>query len=163
MSIPETERCIFCGEEPTTVEDVFPLWLNKRLPRRNTRVMAVSAAGAPALGPATTFKSIAYRAQAKVVCSPCNNRWMSGIEKRAGDCLKLLLFGTLAASLDNQSQLRLATWAMLKSLLVPYLQDDGGPPRGRPRRFRPAPDPGIVPAAHYAEFHEKRQPLLRIV
>ena len=158
MSVPETKRCIFCGGSPTTVEDVFPLWLNNKLPRRNTRVTAVRAAGAPGLGPATTFKSIAYRAKAKVVCGPCNNVWMSGIENRASTCLKSMLFSSLAVSLDNQSQLRLATWAMLKGLLVPYLEDDGAPPRGRAPRFRPTADPRIVPSAHYDEFEKKREP-----
>lgn len=158
MSVPETDQCIFCGGDPTTIEDVFPLWLNRKLPRRNTRVTAVRAAGSPVLGPVTAFKSIAYRARAKVVCGSCNSIWMSGIEDRASACLKAMLFGTLAVSLDNQSQLRLATWAMLKALLVPYLQEDGPPPLGPSQPFRPASDPGIVPAAHYAEFHDKREP-----
>ena len=158
MSIPETTRCVFCGGFPTTVEDVFPLWLTRKLPRRNAHVTAARAVGATALGPVNVFKSIAYRAQAKVVCAPCNTRWMSGIEKRASECLKSLLFGSLAVSLDNHSQLRLATWAMLKALLVPYLQDSGTPKQGRPPQFRLVPDPRIVPAVHYSEFERKREP-----
>jgi len=52
----------------------------------------------------------------KVVCKPCNNGWMSGIEAAAKPSLEPMLAGKRIL-LDQRAQMNLATWAALKVMI----------------------------------------------
>jgi hypothetical protein len=139
LNITEAPGCIFCGSSPTEVEDVFPKWVKKLLPRQKG-ITAVAAD--PITGVVTYYPGIAYDARAKVVCKPCNNRWMSDIEHRASRYMKPMVFGFLSVPLSSTAQTQLATWALLKSFLIPYV----------------LPDSQYVPQTHYAEFQHLKKP-----
>jgi len=67
---------------------------------------------------------------------------MSDIEHQASRYLKPMLFGSLSVAISPVAQTWLATWALLKSSLIPYV----------------LPDPQYVPQGHYSEFHRLKKP-----
>src|SRR5271156_2823255 len=83
-----------------------------------------------------------------VVCRPCNNDWMSGLETAAELILRPLMLGK-ATHLDRRSQTILATWACMKNMVAEFSSpetratDTAGLERMRrkqlpPRRERPS-------------------------
>lgn len=52
----------------------------------------------------------------RVVCASCNNGWMSGIESRAKEILRLLIIGGEGV-LDSEMQQQLAIWMTLKTIV----------------------------------------------
>jgi len=55
----------------------------------------------------------------RVVCRPCNNDWMNGLEAATKPILRPLMLGK-AAHLDRGSQTILATWACMKNMVAEF-------------------------------------------
>jgi hypothetical protein len=143
LRIPSVPACIFCGSGPTEVEDVIPKWMQAKLPRGLPKGQGVMTIAGDEKVPLTTHKSMPYNQRAKVVCRPCNNHWMSDIEDRASGHLKPMMFQDGDIVLDRAAQQKVATWGVLKTMLVPYL----------------APKPDRIVPDHYAEFRRIKEPL----
>jgi hypothetical protein len=115
----DTERCIFCGKRETTREHVYPVWSRKYLlPSSNAKnAFSIQARYRNRLESAT-FKVKPLRDwQPKCVCADCNNGWMSALERRLEPIMAPLIEGT-RTSLDDQQKEDIATWAILKVMVV---------------------------------------------
>jgi hypothetical protein len=118
--LPRYDVCVFCGETPTTREDVIPRWLVKVLrpaPGATRRV-------------GNTFRNrtdlASKRAQpvnsigmgkVKCVCQRCNGGWMKRLEESAKPVLQPIL-REVPRRLPPADQGTLAAWAMKTSLMV---------------------------------------------
>ena len=135
-----TDECVFCGNRPTTVEDVWPKWIGRYLGRRPTRTIT----GGTRVPISTPFKSLSNLAKAQCVCRACNTTWMSQIEKRTSKLIKVMFNETIALQLggaSDGSQYRVAQWAMKTALMLQYVHPDD-----------------CIPAAVFREFYATRQP-----
>ena len=90
---------------------MFPSWLVKLV---GQHALLVSGPGGR-----ETKKVINLRLKARVVCSTCNNGWMSRIEERVKPVLGPMLTGH-AAALDSAAQVALARWAIKTSMVMEY-------------------------------------------
>jgi hypothetical protein len=132
--------CVFCGGQPVTVEDVFPLWLGDYLGRGPAYRVSAGMGGGQRRG----FRGLSMTARVKRVCRDCNNGWMSRLETEASAVIKPLLNETLAIPLTGGtggSLTLLARWAMKTALMLQYVHRD----------------PAIPPAV-YEQFHSTQLP-----
>ncbi len=121
-----TERCIFCGGQPTTKEHVFSRWTHKLLPQRKPG-RARSEIGlqyVDRLDPKIIKLPGQLRDwQVKCVCGgtnlSCNNGWMRSIENAAAPILTDMILGK-GRRLNLEDQERIATWAILKAMVTSY-------------------------------------------
>jgi hypothetical protein len=60
-------------------------------------------------------------ANVRVVCSNCNNGWMSQIQKNAKPHL-IPLFKGESVWLDKKTQAAIATWAMMSTITAEHIQ-----------------------------------------
>jgi len=115
-------RCVFCGGQPLTVEDVFPLWLGDYLGREPAyRVFSAGIGGGQRRG----FRGLSMTARARRVCRDCNSGWMSSLESEASALIKPLLNETLPIPLTGGSGgnlTLLARWAMKTALMIQCVQ-----------------------------------------
>ncbi len=118
--------CIFCDASELTEEHVFPRWLATIL---TTDMVGtdVTSERTRRSAEATNTKTwpaadVAYYA-IRVVCAPCNNRWMSAIEGAAKPALEPMIRGE-KTTLSPSTQLDLAAWAALKAYVVEYALGD---------------------------------------
>ena len=126
-----SRRCIFCGAGDLSLEDIWPKWISRLLPRKH----AVWHAGQfrmfdpPTEQPKVTgraWKKKRLETTAKVVCKSCNNGWMSGIENNTIPILKNLILGsTRETTLTAEDQRTLAIWVTLR-WMVYETQLEGG-------------------------------------
>jgi hypothetical protein len=121
------------------VEDVWPTWLGKRVTKQDG-ITVYGSPGAPSS--VTSRRTVTYVARAKIVCKECNNMWMSDIETRASEYLKPILFGSLPLALEPNAQRRIAAWALLKTLTLPYCSTDSDQ----------------IPTEHYPAFYRSKMP-----
>jgi len=119
MLLRDTERCVFCGQKPTTKEHIYPKRWHKHLLRRSTTQNSVRIdiryrdriEGA-------IFKIPPLRDwQPKAVCGACNNGWMRELEERLDPLMSRLINGR-KASLSNTDVGDLAMWAIMKVMVV---------------------------------------------
>ena len=119
-------RCIFCGGKNLSKEEIFPHWINRILPPGQTvvrhdkdqmqklvgRQMTRQFSGSGkfqrphGLGP----KAI------KVVCTKCNNGWMSSLQDAAKHPMTPLIHGNWGR-LSDKDCTALATWATMHSMV----------------------------------------------
>jgi len=105
---PKPKRCLFCDRDrPLTNEHVFPDWLRKLgFTGPGTREI-VEDSSTPIFQQGGRFTKVL-----KVVCGPCNNVWMKGIEDAAKPVL-VSMFRAAASgkqvSLDEAAQLATCT------------------------------------------------------
>lgn len=133
-------RCVFCGREPVTAEDVFPLWLGDYLGREPVYRVSAGMAGGQRPG----FRGLSMTARVKRVCRDCNSGWMSRLEDEASALIKPLLNETLVIPLTGGpggSLTLLARWAMKTALMIQYVH--GAP---------------AIPRAVYEYFYATRVP-----
>lgn len=137
---PALQRdCLFCGASgPLTDEHVYGKWLRK---------LGYTGEGVREIVPGDGSKPIVQRGgpfskTLKIVCRPCNNEWMSGMET-AAEPLLTAMFNARGTSvrLDEAAQLTLARWAF-KTAAVTSRVDYSDP----------------FPLAHRREFHHADQP-----
>ncbi len=116
------EHCIFCRmpfgpDRPRSEEHIWPRWMHSLLPEKQ---------GAQRLFDATEllenrpFGRVLHKHfKPRVVCRPCNNEWMSGLETATKPILRPLMLGE-PQHLDRRSQTILATWASLKNMVAEF-------------------------------------------
>jgi hypothetical protein len=119
-----TEPCgAFCRNNTAklTLEDVLPMWYLKR--RQGLGLVThVSWSGA----------GIEHRHQSplkvgvKVVCGPCNNVWMSDIQREASKFLEKMIDGQ-PTILDSDGQRAVATWLMMTAFTWQFAVSGGKP------------------------------------
>src|ERR1043166_1487280 len=90
------KKCIFCGQAPTTKEDVWPTWLKSYLPRDLPHYFASISIINP-FGEITStrkkWQGDPRSRRAKCVCARCNNGWMSRLQERAKPLVLALVRG----------------------------------------------------------------------
>jgi hypothetical protein len=101
-------KCLFCSEDATSKEHVWPQWILKLLPPRR-----------PVRQRLGTGKEVTYSGDFKLkgVCSACNNGWMSELETEVRPILGPLV-QDLSIQLDLEDQKKLARWAFKTAIVL---------------------------------------------
>ncbi len=112
----DQSRCPFCWatEGPTnemTIEDIFPLWLQRTINE---------LAGLPVQVHPNPWPDVTVP-----VCGACNNRWLSTLENDTSVIVKPMLGSTTSATLSGSERVTLATWALKIALLLDCYQAPG--------------------------------------
>jgi hypothetical protein len=120
--VRELEVCIFCGGSEMTEEHLIAAWAHRafaraRKPQNQIRGI-FRGVDQIALSPDEPV------ATAKVVCRPCNNGWVSGVDRDAAVVLKPLIRGGREVVLDTDAQAAVAAW-IYKTALVFDAADNG--------------------------------------
>jgi hypothetical protein len=110
-------RCIFCNGTPISKEHIWPKWMRDYLPRGEgaqvIQELALESGGRVTLRPGPlTRRGDARSQKLKVVCAPCNNGWMGGLQGQAKPIL-LPLLATEQKTLGQLEQKTLASWATM--------------------------------------------------
>lgn len=114
--------CIFCGSGSLSKEHIWPNWANALLTpttpvnRIETRLALSPGEDSPREIYRRDIPEQTIEKQLRIVCEPCNNGWMSGIENACRDLITLLIEGK-PIKLDVISQRLIATWAVLKLMI----------------------------------------------
>ena len=123
-AIAAGQECIFCGDRVSSEEHVWPHWLKDsktidHTPVNHTQsqiLVTVDPIGPDAVGPNTRKFDVKRRGGAAtnrkepVVCAPCNNGWMSRLEKKTKKIL-LPMIDDEPRNLDRDDQRTIARWA----------------------------------------------------
>lgn len=133
------KTCLFCGAVgPLTDEHIYGKWL-RSLGYTGTGVREIipGDGGRPIIQQGGPFSKTL-----KIVCHPCNNEWMSGMETAAGPILTAMFnAGGSSVVLDEADQITLARWAF-KTAAVAAQVDRSDP----------------FPLAHRREFYQTDRP-----
>ena len=119
-----SRRCIFCKNEGSSQEHIFPDWLRVLFPRspadtHMSRTTTWEKAKSGTLYAMPIFKNHKGHSGSKklrVVCRYCNNGWMSRLENRTRPILMRLIQGH-PHRLSTFDQATLAAWAA-KTIMV---------------------------------------------
>jgi hypothetical protein len=108
--------CIFCGNEPTTREHLWPAWAAQLLLLHETVSVQqiLQREGHPKVE--REWNRQPYQEVARVVCARCNNGWMAALEGRTKELVDAMWQGR-ALALQHEEQRTLAAWA-LKTAMV---------------------------------------------
>ncbi|MGW2989347.1 hypothetical protein [Streptomyces goshikiensis] len=126
-------QCLFCSSWADSAEHVFPNWLNK---------LGLGGEGVRQFG--NEVGQIRYEQggpfskKIKVVCRPCNNVWMSGMEAEARPALTRMLAwdGRNPLQFDAAAQRALARWAFKTAAVAAHLESQQTFPLPHCRAFR---------------------------
>ena len=107
VKVVAKRKCLFCNEDATSKEHVWPQWILKLLPSRKPIRQRLGAG-----------KEVTYAGDFKLkgVCSACNNGWMSELETEVRPILGPMV-QDLSVQLDLEDQKKLARWAF-KTVIV---------------------------------------------
>lgn len=123
MSKPP-RHCIFCGRKGASKEHVWPAWLSEVLPPRRFPVGSshpISMNGGRQTRGMMERPGDILSRKLRVVCEPCNNGWMSGVQSQAKGCLSKLV-------LDDWTELKqsdfpaLITWIVMFAMVAEQAQ-----------------------------------------
>jgi len=137
---PAPQRdCLFCGTSgPLTDEHVYGKWLRK---------LGYTGEGVREIVPGDGSERIIQRGgpfskTLKIVCRPCNNEWMSGMET-AAEPLLTAMFNACGSSLrlDETARLTLARWAFKTIANISRINYSDPFPLVHRREFRHAGQP----------------------
>jgi hypothetical protein len=97
-----TEECLFCTNPADSREDMWPLWILRRVNTRETIRRTI--------GEKAPYHTVSRKIRIKSVCTKCNNEWMSNLET---ECIPLLgsLLEDISLNLDSHYQLLASLWA----------------------------------------------------
>ncbi|MCP4539890.1 MAG: hypothetical protein GY832_22350 [Chloroflexi bacterium] len=109
--------CIFCQEQASSKEDIWPQWLTKRFPLSNASRMEAERGGHK-LG--TWQINTPQLLLSKCVCRNCNNGWMSQLEQEMKPIVDSILDERLKV-LDVSSQAVIAVWATKTAMVLETL------------------------------------------
>ena len=115
----KTSSCIFCGKTPVTKEDLFSKWILRLLAREFDTVKCRKGSSSRSSADAYWESDQPNRTVVKCVCRPCNNGWMSELERAAKPTLASLILGE-GVALDTEMQETIAKWATLKAMIGAY-------------------------------------------
>lgn len=122
------KRCIYCGDTERTLEHVFGNWLRKVIPDRHQHGFHQTVRYSTIQGEkiATFREGAAARPgsnlsrKIRLVCSSCNNVWMSKIQNEARPYLIELISGSWD-SLDTEVAVKISTWATMVTINLEFL------------------------------------------
>ncbi|SDG27200.1 hypothetical protein [Pseudonocardia oroxyli] len=116
----QRQMCVFCGTRPAdSKEHTWGKWTQQVLPDPTEQLSHTHMTTSfPTLVDGRTVQVAEFRRQngairahrQRIVCSPCNNGWMSALETSAKTILKPMMFGEPRA-LSPSDQASLALWA----------------------------------------------------
>lgn len=120
-------KCLFCSEERNlTEEHVISKWISKhghvsRAHKKTIHTVSEldpqQVLGAPVYRTSKRFRAgDPLSVKQKVVCSPCNSRWMSDIVKAAQPHLAPLIAGSWP-HLEEDGCTKVAAWAALSTMV----------------------------------------------
>lgn len=121
--------CSFCGTHGRmTQEHATPRWLGRYLAQQfppSGRLEAVRIVSGSDGNPQQYVRPVGGLSfhKAPVVCSRCNNEWMSGLEIAAAPLLKRLARGD-PATLDEEDARLLATWLTKTALIYELVEQE---------------------------------------
>lgn len=104
-----TIKCLFCGNPANSKEDLFPLWVLRKV--NSKELMFRSTESKPAY---TTGGS---RVKIQSVCNPCNNGWMSLLESTNIPIIGQMLEDA-PFTLDISQQIAVVQWATKTSMIL---------------------------------------------
>ena len=126
QNIQPKSVCIFCGKTPLTREHFWSSWMKEVFPqsKHNHHARFESSRDdvilqRPSDGNHKKVTGPPGSWQLKVVCSECNNNWMSQIETEAKPIITELAFGN-PISLSRSEQEILSKWVFLKLIIGEY-------------------------------------------
>ena len=109
--------CMFCQEQASSKEDIWPQWLTKRFPLSEASFMEAERGGQK-LG---TWKNKSPKLlPARCVCGICNNGWMSKLEVEMKPIVESILDKQLRV-LDASSQAVISVWAVKTAMALEAL------------------------------------------
>ena len=113
------KKCVFCTHPADSREHIFSDWMLEMLPSDQRYVVNERIS--------TRDKYIRYPVRkvglkAKVVCTPCNNNWMSDLEGLCKTAMTPLLFGDNRTTLTPKEIVPIAAFAF-KTLLLANHKD----------------------------------------
>jgi hypothetical protein len=133
--------CVFCGTttEKITNEHVFADWISE--------LFGHEPEGAAELiesdGSTRAFPAVPFQQKVRVVCKPCNEGWMSGLEVAVKDFLAPMLLEGQQTTLSPDEQRALATWSVKTAMMMDHLH----------------PKELVVPVVQFSEFYAAMAPL----
>lgn len=106
--------CIFCHHvgRPLTREHVYPDWLSKLYSQEIVGINEVSGDNL-----SRVWQGAVFQHKVKIVCSECNNGWMSDLEGDVKDLLISLAFTHDGRTLSEEDQRKISLWVQ-KTVLV---------------------------------------------
>jgi hypothetical protein len=121
-------RCIFCREHrPLTSEHIWGDWVTSYVPRTVNKHdhadVQVPKPGEPEPARVRIRAGDPLSSQAKVVCAPCNNGWMSELQNAAKPHL-IPLFDGSARVIDGPARTAIAAWAAMATMTGEFLSHD---------------------------------------
>jgi len=111
--------CLFCGGDPSTKEDAWPLWLMKRFPAASSARMFAERRG----GPLSDWPITKPKLPLKWLCASCNSGWMSRLEREVKPIIESILDEKVNA-IDASAQQTLAVWAVKTVMVLEALDPD---------------------------------------
>ena len=109
--------CMFCQEQASSREDIWPQWLTKRFPLSDASCMEAERGGQK-LG---TWKNKTPKLlPARCVCGNCNSGWMSKLEVEMKPIVESILDKQLRV-LDASSQAVISVWAVKTAMALEAL------------------------------------------
>jgi hypothetical protein len=126
MSKPQ-KRCIFCGATGMSREHIWGDWLKKCLTATMTRhTSSVHVVNPPGVRDVRSFQIRAgdpFGSKVRVVCTTCNNTWLSGIQDAAKPLLIPMLIGQTSV-LGDDAQKTIATWAAMATMTAEHVMKE---------------------------------------
>lgn len=109
--------CMFCQEQASSREDIWPQWLTKRFPLSDASYMEAERGGQK-LG---TWKNKTPKLlPARCVCGSCNSGWMSKLEVEMKPIVESIIDKQLRV-LDASSQAVISVWAIKTAMALEAL------------------------------------------
>ena len=119
-------KCIFCGNGNLSKEHIWPEWANPYIVKHSSKqrvehFYTIDSDKVP--------KKLIYKTQQgdvttkklRLVCTACNNGWMSQIENKAKPNLLHLIEGS-QTMLSQEGQDRIARWVSLKLMIMEHTE-----------------------------------------
>jgi hypothetical protein len=146
----EWGHCAFCGTyAELSPEDVWSRWLSKFMRGADPKVVFAQYFFTEIGDNATPKYGQTVQLIAPVVCTPCNNGWMAGLER----CVKQLLTSLIRSprkplTLTDTDRLAIAAWITCKAITLDHrsIRAHGTKPFFTPRQRRAFMDSFVPPS-----------------
>jgi hypothetical protein len=123
MSKPQ-KRCIFCGATGMSKEHIWGDWMKKHvattMPKHSSSVHVVNPPGEADTFRVWTRSGDPLQSKARVVCTTCNNTWLSRIQNTTKPLL-IPMFTGQTCVLGVPAQTTIATWAAMATMTAEHL------------------------------------------
>jgi hypothetical protein len=120
-----SKYCIFCGRHPTTREHIWADWLAQYVPKtmqKHSSATSTINADRSVSKNSKVWGGDPRSRRLQIVCRPCNNHWMSDLQKAAKPILISMIAGksTKPVVLNLQRQKVLAAWCAMSVICAEY-------------------------------------------